>query len=134
MVYTIIDLKVKHSNLNHKYATFRSYKKFNENVFIDDVKKSFVKSVFDNNDINASWEEWKCKFLTICDKHAPIRKMRVKNKNTPWIDNEVLDKMYERDFKHKKAVTSKNEEIWNEYKTLRNDVTQLMRQKRNNIM
>ena len=30
MVYTIIDLKVKHSNLNHKYATFKSYKKFNQ--------------------------------------------------------------------------------------------------------
>ena len=79
MVYTIIDLKIKHSYLNHKYATFRSYKKFNENVFIDDVQKSFVNSVFDKNDMNGSWEEWKCKFLAICDKHAPIRKMRVKN-------------------------------------------------------
>ena len=38
--------------------------------------------------------------------------------------------MYERDFKHKKAVTSKNEEIWNEYKMLRNDVTNLLRQKK----
>ena len=130
MVYTIVNLKIKTPNVNHKYTTFRSYKKFDETAFLTDVKESFINFKLDKSDMEASWDTWKIEFLKICDKHAPIRKMRVKNENIPWIDNEIRDKMYERDYKHKKAVSTKNDAIWNQYKKLRNEVTGLMRKKK----
>jgi hypothetical protein len=80
--------------------------------------------------MNEAWNKWKNKFLEICDEFAPLRRMRVKNRNNPWIDNEVLNKMYERDYIHKKAVASKNNDMWNQYKFLRNEVTSLVRQKK----
>jgi hypothetical protein len=130
MVYTIIDFKTKSKKVNHKYATFRSYKKFNESCFINEIKKSFLQIELDHCNVNESWHKWKDKFLHICDKYAPIRRMRVKNRNNPWIDNEVLDKMYERDHIHKKAVSCKDDELWNQYKLLRNEVTSLIRNKK----
>jgi hypothetical protein len=131
MVFTVIDFKTKNKNANHhKYATFRSYKKFNEHLFIAEIKQSFPHLETDHCSVNESWHKWKDKFLQICDKHAPLRHMRVKNRNNPWIDNDVLEKMYERDHKHRKAVSSKDNELWNQYKCLRNEVTALIRQKK----
>ena len=114
---------------NHKYATFRAYKNFNENAFINDVHNSFENIDFSNDDVNRAWDEWKSKFLNLCDKHAPIRKMRVRKKHLPWVDGEVLEKIYERDFVHKKAVSNKSED-WSQYKIIRHEVTNLIKLKK----
>jgi hypothetical protein len=130
MVFTTINFKSKMRNVDHKYATFRSYKNFNESAFVNEVKTSFLQIELDQSNVNESWHKWKDKFLQICDKFAPIRRMRVKNRNNPWMDNEVLDKMYERDYIHKKAVSDRDNELWKQYKCLRNEVTSLIRRKK----
>ena len=130
MVFTVIDTKFKQKMLNHKYATFRAYKNFNENAFINEVQNSFDNVDFSNDDVYVAWDKWKSKFLNLCDKHAPLRKMRVRKKHLPWVDREVLEKIYERDFTHKKAVSNKNEEDWSQYKKIRNEVTNLIKLKK----
>ena len=54
----------------------------------------------------------------------PIIKARVKNQHSPWITNDIVKIMYKRDYHHKKAQQSINDEnLWSEYRRLRNFVT-----------
>ena len=130
MVFTSLSLKIKGKNINHKYTTFRSYKNFNESAFINEVKKTFMNIHLHDCNMNDAWIKWKNKFLEISNKFAPIKRMRVKNRNNPWMDNEILEKMYERDYKHKKAVSTKDDTMWSQYKCLRNEVTTLIKRKK----
>jgi hypothetical protein len=130
MVFTVIDTKCKQKMHNHKYATFRAYKNFDVNAFIKEVQNSFENIDFSNDNMYKSWDKWKNMFLNLCDKHAPIRKMRVRKKHLPWIDRDVLEKIYERDFIHKKAVSNKNGDYWYQYKIKRNEVTNLIKTKK----
>ena len=33
--------------------------------------------------------QWKCSFLSIVNKHAPLRTMRVRTRSSPWITSEL---------------------------------------------
>ena len=41
-------------------------------------------------------------FLNIVDEHAPRRVMRVRNKPAPWLNSQLKEEMYERDWLKKK--------------------------------
>ena len=52
-----------------------------------------------------------------------MRTCKVKDRNKPWISNEILQMMYTRDYLHKQAVKMKDFEIYAKYKSLRNKIT-----------
>ena len=49
------------------------------------------RNLFNSEDPNIMWAEWKSKFLTIADldKHAPIQTKRFRFKNFPWKISEL---------------------------------------------
>ena len=63
----------------------------------------------------------------ISDKHAPFVTRRLKQRNNPWVTNEIIELMYERDYVKKQAVLKKDHCTWNRYKQLRNKVTELLK-------
>ena len=50
--------------------------------------------------------EWKKLFQDILDKHAPLRKARVRRRGSPWITSELKKQMHEKDILKIKAVKS----------------------------
>ena len=46
--------------------------------------------VFD--DVDKAWDNWKEKFISIVDNHAPLRTIRAR-KPIPWIDNMIKFQM-----------------------------------------
>ena len=67
------------------------------------------------------WQLWKTSFLTILDKHAPIREKRVKNKpSVPWLTNTIKRQIRERDRFKLLAVKNKLDNHWKAYKLSRN--------------
>lgn len=76
-----------------------------------------------------------CKFMDLfmdaCDKHAPMKKISVKNIRTPWLDHELKNSMKERDRLKTVAVASGNWHDWRAYQSFRNTVTKMNRQKKN---
>ena len=61
-------------------------------------------------------------FLPICNKHAPLRRKRVRKQNSPWITNDIIKLMHKRDNVKKKAIASGSSQQWATYKYLRNKV------------
>ena len=116
-----------------KIIESRQFKNFDREAFIDDIKEKpfHLASLLD--DPNEMWEVWKSLFLEIANKHAPIRKRKVKSKSSPWISSELRQKMRKRDFLKKQAVKQNSHQMWNDYKKARNDVNASIREARTNF-
>ena len=68
-------------------------------------------------EVNSAWNAWKDIFLNIVDKHAPTRVMRVRNKPAPWLNSQLKEEMYERDWLKKKVSETPWPDVWKAYKT-----------------
>ena len=114
------------SYLPHPHMTVkcRSYKKFNETSFRKDVKRQLGNiAINDDIHIDEIWNVWKNIFNEICDKHAPIKSFRVKGHLHPWVDNDTVMKMRQRDKIHGMAVKNNDSELFDKYRKLRNEIT-----------
>ena len=81
---------------------------------------------FDNP--NEMWQNWVTKFMSVINKHAPLKKKRLGLKKSPWITPEVISKMRQRDSLKKKFDITKHEHIWSQYKKVRNETNNLIKQ------
>ena len=66
------------------------------------------------------WDVWKQLLTSVIDKHAPLRTKRIKNKSSPWITNELLREIHNRDFLKKKAASTNDPLVWKQFKDARN--------------
>ena len=79
VLFTLIwNLKIP----NHQWLTitlkFRDMKKFDLESFSNDlISCDILNGSHDNDDI--SWERWKLAYTDICDKHAPMKSLKLKN-------------------------------------------------------
>jgi hypothetical protein len=84
-----------------------------------------ITTVFkDNDDVFWAWEKL---FNDVCDSHAPYRDIKIRSISSPWINNEIKQKMNRRFKTFKKAIETKDCEIWTNYKKLRNEITSEIR-------
>ena len=82
----------------HTFVSFRSFKKFNENNFLRDLSEAPFMDVYQYDDPNQALSAWYRVFLPILDKHAPIRRKRVKHtSHPPWLNQDIIQAMKYRD-------------------------------------
>ena len=60
-----------------EFVQTRQYKRHNVNAFNHDLNEIFNLHSPASNDPNQLWRDIKLKFLSIADKHAPVKQMRV---------------------------------------------------------
>ena len=127
LVYTSIDYDVR--PVKHKTVRFRDYKHFNQEAFFDDIKSCsfFEKYQGDYLEDESLWISWRTGFLNICDKHAPIKAVRVKDRYCPWITPEIVKLMYGGDYLKSYSTENNCSETFNEYRKVRNHITLLIR-------
>ena len=76
--------KVAHLCANmHKTVEVRQLKIFNEAEFLRDLCMTDWKRVTTRNNPNEMWDSWNHLFASVINKHAPLRKKRVKKKRSP---------------------------------------------------
>ena len=69
---------------NHKEIKYRSYKKFHEAAFLQDLTNASILSHVENSaNVVMAWDFFKSEFLRICDFHAPICVSRLKIRYKP---------------------------------------------------
>ena len=59
-------------------------------------------------------------FVSCMDKHAPRKLKRISKKRAPWITRGLLHKMHKRDLIKKKAISSNDRVMWEQFKCARN--------------
>ena len=73
-------------------------------------------------------------FSAIIGKHAPMREMRISDKNSPWITRELKSLMISRDRLKKAAVKHKSPTMVCSYKAMSNRVNGLNIKLKNSIL
>ena len=111
----------------HSYISFRSFKHFNKAVFFNDLHWAPFTEVLNCTDPDKALATWYNVYLTVVNRHAPLKRKRVKHpKLPPWLNKDIKETMAERD-------KQKREKCFPEYKKLRYKVKNLVRkaQKKN---
>ena len=108
----------------HTCIKYRSYKTFSEENFFADLNNTSFDAVYNSSDPNTALQMWYVIFLSVLDKHAPMRQKRVKSVVLPpWLTKDIINAMELRDsLKRQKGRGS------SEYKRQRNYVTNMVRE------
>ena len=130
--------KQNQTHLPKKHNIYtRSMKKFNrENFILDYLSINWNETLEINiHDINHSINRFMTKINELIDKHMPLTKVSQKEfikKYKPWLTNELLSKITNKNKLFKKFIKCKNEDrktqLHEEYKVIKNEITFLTRQ------
>ena len=100
----------------HSYISFRSFKHFNKAAFFDDLHQAPFTEALNCTDPDKALATWYNVYLTVVNRHAPLKRKWVKHpKLPPWLNKDIKETMAERD-------KQKREKCFPEYKKLRNKV------------
>ena len=128
MIYCVLSrCKTSENSQEHKYKFVRSYKNFDEGKFIRDIENICWEPIHTATDIVTTYEKFISLLNAVIDRHAPMRKVRVKQKESPWMTSEILAMIRDRDKLKIKAKRSKLSSDWEHYKKARNSVTSRIR-------
>ena len=72
MVYVYRKLAQNGISNGHNSITYRNFRNF------DRISQCWD-NVYESSNPNMMWQQWKCTFLAIADKHAPLKTMRVRS-------------------------------------------------------
>ena len=125
LVSTVVNSPLKKC---HKVINCRTFKYFDPSAFLSDMSRVFYNfSVVHTLSVSEQWESFCNLFLLVCDYHAPYRSFRIKGNSVPWVDNDIIKLMKERDTVHCVATSEGDPDLFNQYRLLRNNVTAKIR-------
>lgn len=73
---------------------------------------------FSCNDVNITLNKFQDIFSKVCNSHAPLKKKRMRKKKSPWLNNDVINLMRERDKLKNKITKGGNNKDWSRYRKL----------------
>ena len=111
------------ASVNHpKYICRRRYRNFDQDKFTKMVNNLSWEQLLNCEDIDTVVNMFTTQILQILDELAPMKKIQLRSNYSPWISNETLDMMKNRDALHRYATLSQSHEDYREYKKLRNKI------------
>lgn len=125
LLYACINLSSPKSKAKNIY--YRDFKNIDEEKLKQDAASLDWQSVFQCDNVDGKVEIFNSILLGLFDKYAPIKCIKVKYKNNPWITDEVIILSKKRDDAWKKYVKSKQPTDREEFRLLRNRCKQEIR-------
>ena len=122
LIYTVFSKSFVRKERAHKEIKFRNYRNFSPEEFRKELLEndSITNTDWPEHMLSEKWDKFKNVFLTVSNKCAPFETRRLKNRNNPWIDSNIVRLIYKRDYLKRKAVKYKSDELWESYKQIRN--------------
>ena len=105
----------------------RKYSKCCAARFNDDLSSVSWENLSECQDVNNAWLNFKTSFMHVADNHTPQIEKKVRGRNTPWLSNKIKKVMAERDHYYRQARRTNTELHQSRNKSLRNEVTAMIR-------
>ena len=105
-----------------KYIRKRSYKNFENQVFIRAVQKISWLDLYLCNDVNEAVDIFTKKITNILDVMAPMKTIQVRSNSVPFLSKQTLELMKARNELQKIASESECKDDWDKYKKVRNEI------------
>ena len=122
LIYFYRKLSVGLFSRGHTTVNYRNFKNFDVDKFRSDINTQNWDSINMIDNPNQMWLVWKTMFNSVVDRHAPLRKKRVRGIKSPWITADLKKSMRQRDVLKIKAIQSTNPYDWATFKSARNSV------------
>lgn len=103
-----------------KMVTYRDYRSFNYENFLNDLNSIKWDNIFDIVDVNDMLQFWNHNINELFDLHAPYKTVRVTKPPAPWLTENLKLLMRIRDKAYLKYKKCKTNQLWSEYKDIRN--------------
>ena len=125
--FTRVTSKSHIKRQQHTTIHYRSFNRFNEEQFLSDMSDDLSSLDISSNDSDQNFNSFIASFISVFDKHAPLKTKRVRKETQPeWYDEKIKTASKTRDMHHK----ARN---WNQYKYWRNKTTDLIRPAKKNF-
>jgi len=125
LLFAVYDLPVPY--MPKQTITYRDFKNIDmENLNVDLLNAPW-QNVYDESDIDSKLEKFNSILLDLMDKHAPLITLTLKKSSQPWMTSEIRSLMKTRDKIRAKYLRTKKPEIKENFKLLRNQVKQKIR-------
>ena len=98
----------------------RDKKNFDVNNFKQEVNLINWTDFYQLDDLNLANDYFSTEISKILNRMAPIRKIQIRNRTTPWVTNHTKEIMKERDTIRNKASETNTKDDWSKYRKLRN--------------
>ena len=113
--------KLQSTKRSHSSIKYRSFTRFDNADFLDELNMEIENFKCSQTDSNMNFATWNTLFLSVLNKHAPIKEKRVKRTSKPvWLTEEITNAQQNRNYYHKK-------QDWNNFKLWRNKTKDLIR-------
>ena len=102
----------------HKHNTtkVRCMKEYNKDEFVCKLQKLNWNSVLNNTSVNKAWYSFSQMFKNVIDEVAPLKEVRLKQRNQLWFNGEVREMIRLRNQAYSKFKQSKNNDDYLEFK------------------
>ena len=112
-----------------KTIEYRSFKNYSKEDFVNDLKDVDWEFVANKEDVDSAVSTWNKLFTNIADRHALVRKARIRGVRCPWMNLWFSQAMSQRNYLHRTAIKSNSPHLWSRYKKLKNYVNSTEMQK-----
>ena len=100
----------------------RSYRNYDREEFQQSLREENWGNFFTSRDPDELWERMRSKITEQADRFCPMRKFKVKEVREPWITNEAIEAIRDKDRVMSRAKRTGRAEDWEEARRARNRV------------
>ena len=122
---------VEYSNNKQEKIIIRDMSNFDRFKFIKDIKvDDLMKTINEKNDVNDQYNILHSELIRIIDKNIPLKILTQKEKKSkmkPWITRGIRKSINRKNKLYKTYIETKNEDIYKEYRKLRNKLSHIIR-------
>ena len=125
LVYTSLKLKLPKSPSGS--VNIRSYKNYDRDKFVEDLKQVSWHETALVDDVSEMLDHFDTNFLNVLESHAPIKTVRIRPRCCPFVDTEIKELMRSRDGLLRNARRTGMPLDWELYRDLREEVKTKLR-------
>ena len=112
----------------------RCFKHFSEQAFLHDLAEVEWSRLALIPSISDAVSFFQHQILALINKHAPLRKFRIKDRSNPWFSRELSDAIHARNKQWSLARKSKSDKDWLLFRSLRNKCTHLVKKIQSRVL
>ena len=124
---TTTTMRVNYQRLQPIKVQYRSYKNFQEKLFLKDLKKQSFQKCKNIIDKDEAHDHFKEIFVSVVNKHAPLKTKFIRGNHAPFMNKELSKAIMYRSKLRNIYNKKKTNEAWEAFKRQRNKCVSLKR-------
>ena len=109
-VHNLISVQIK-GNINpakKSFKTYRSFKNFSEENFVNDLMKSDLDKITEIEDVDEAYNKFEEVMVNTIDEHAPMKKRKSISQPGPFMNETPRSTVYKKRMTHNKFLKDKS--------------------------